>query len=212
MGRASRVAWLVQAGLLLLASPVAAQVHLGDFSTTSSGTISTGYAGDYGNLTASDHGWTVGGNAEFSGSFYNPNFLSYNAAVYLNQSRANSDFQSISNTSGVNLSTNIFGGSHFPGSINYSKAFNSEGNYAVPGLANYVTHGNNDTFGINWSANIPDAPVPLGVIHHGQQPVLGVRDRTMWGITHFMRSTFIQAIGWRASIWPPTIHREAATR
>jgi hypothetical protein len=78
--------------------------------------------------------------------------------VYLNQSRANSDFQSISDASGINASSNIFGGSHFPGSISYSKAYNSEGNYAVPGLANYVTHGNSDTFGVNWSENLPNAP------------------------------------------------------
>ena len=96
--------------------------------------------------------------ANSHGFFYNPNFLSFNASYFLNQSRANSNFQSISNASGINLSTNIFGGSHFPGSITYSKLYDSEGNYAVPGLANYVTHGDNDTFGINWSENLPDVP------------------------------------------------------
>ena len=59
---------------------------------------------------------------------------------------------------GVNLSANIFAGSKFPGSVTYSKAYNSDGNYAVPGIADYVTHGNSDTFGINWSENLPDAP------------------------------------------------------
>ena len=148
----------VQAGLLLLAWPVAAQVEFGETSTDLNGTISTGYTATYGNMTGSDHGWTVGGAATLSGSFYNPNFLSFNVSLYLNQSRANSNFQSISDASGVNASANIFGGSNFPGSISYSKAYNSEGNYAVPGLANYVTHGNSDTFGINWSENLPDAP------------------------------------------------------
>jgi hypothetical protein len=76
----------------------------------------------------------------------------------LNQSRANSNFQSITAASGLNLSADIFAGSKFPGSVEYSKAYNSEGNYAVPGLANFVTHGNSDTFGINWSENLPDAP------------------------------------------------------
>ena len=109
-------------------------------------------------MTGSSHGWTVGGAALISGSFHSPNFLSYNFSPYLNQSRANSNFQSISNASGVNLSANIFAGSKFPGSITYSKAYNSDGNYAVPGIADYVTHGNNDTFGINWSENLPDAP------------------------------------------------------
>jgi hypothetical protein len=148
----------MQAGLLLLARPVAAQERVGDLSSSLSGTISTGYSADYGNMTSSDHNWVLGGVANYTGSFHSPSFLSFNASLYLNQSRANSDFQSISNASGVIATANIFGGSRFPGSISYSKAYNSDGNYAVPGLANYVTHGNNDTFGINWSENLPDAP------------------------------------------------------
>ncbi|MGD0735560.1 MAG: hypothetical protein ABR976_10455 [Terracidiphilus sp.] len=143
---------------MLLAWPVAAQVKLGELSTHLSGTIAPGYTADYGNMTASDHTWAVGGAATLSGFFYNPNFLSFDVGFYLNQSRANSDFQSISNASGINASGNIFGGSRFPGSINYSKAFDSEGSYDVPGVENYVTHGNSDTFGINWSENLPDAP------------------------------------------------------
>ncbi len=120
--------------------------------------IAPGYSADYGNMTGSDHSWALGGAATLSGSFYNPNFLSFNVGLYLNQSRANSNFQSISNASGVNVTSTIFGGSRFPGAISYSKDYNSEGNYAVPGLADYVTHGNSDTFGINWSENLPDAP------------------------------------------------------
>jgi hypothetical protein len=149
---------LVQAWLVLLAWPVAAQVRLGELSTGLSGTIAPGYSATYGNMTSSSHNWTVGGAATLSGSYYTPNFLSFNASFYLNQSRANSNFQSISNSSGFDISTDIFGGSHFPGSISYSKTYNSEGNYAIPGLADYVTHGNSNTFGINWSENLPDKP------------------------------------------------------
>ena len=153
-----RVAWFVQAGLLLLACPVSAQVRFGEFSTDLSGTISTGYNADYGNITSSDHGWMAGGVATYSGSFHSPNFLSFNASLYLNQSRANSNFQSISDASGVDLTANIFSGSRFPGAISYSKAYNSEGSYGIPGLANFVTHGNSDALGINWSENLPGAP------------------------------------------------------
>jgi hypothetical protein len=138
--------------------PVAAQVKLGDLSTSLSGTVSAGYTAEYGNTTSSNHGFTLGGDASLSGSYHSPNFLSFNLGAYLNQSRANSNFQSISNASGVNLSANIFAGSHYPGSINYSRAYNSEGNYAIPGIANYVTHGNNNVFGVNWSENLPDEP------------------------------------------------------
>jgi hypothetical protein len=163
VARIRRFAKLLLAGALLLgilfpALPVAAQIKLGETTNSANGTISTGYTATYGNMTNSTHGWTIGGAANLSGSYYSPNFLSYNISPYLNQSRANSNFQSISNASGVNASMNIFAGSQFPGAINYSEAYNSEGNYAVPGLANYVTHGNSQTFGINWSENIPDAP------------------------------------------------------
>ncbi len=149
---------MVPAGLLLLAVPVVAQVKFGEASTNLNGTISSGYSATYGNLIPSTHDWTIGGDATFSGSYHSPNFLSFSVSPYLNQSSANSDFQSISNASGVNATVNVFNGSKFPGSVTYSKAYNSEGNYAVPGIADYVTHGNSDSFGVNWSENIPDAP------------------------------------------------------
>lgn len=158
--------------------PAAAQIQLGETSTNGSGTLSTGYTASYGNMTGSSHGWTLGGAGNFSGYFHSPNFLSYNFAPYLNQSRSNSDFQSTSDASGLNFSTNIFAGSKFPGSITYSKAYNSEGNYAVPGLANFVTHGNSDTFGINWSENLPDAPSVSAGFQMGQSQytVYGAND------------------------------------
>ncbi|MGB7549554.1 MAG: hypothetical protein WBM14_17590 [Terracidiphilus sp.] len=169
----------MQAWLLLLAWPVAAQVRLGELSTSLSGTIAPGYSADYGNMTGSDHSWALGGAATLSGSFHDPNFLSFNVGLYLNQSRANSNFQSISNASGVNVTSTVFGGSRFPGAISYSKDYNSEGNYAVPGLANYVTHGNSDTFGINWSENIPDAPSFSAGFQMGssQYSVYGMNDQ-----------------------------------
>ena len=178
MGVRLRVTWFSQAVILLLAWPVAAQVRFGEVSTKMNGTISTGYTADYGNLTGSDHGWTVGGAAGLSGSFHSPNFLSFNANLYLNQSRSNSNFQSISNASGIDFGAGIFTGSEFPGTINFSKAYNSEGNYAVPGLANYVTHGNNDAFGISWSENIPDKPTLSAGFQFGnsQYSVYGSND------------------------------------
>ena len=78
MGRFLRVAWLVQAGILLLTLPVAAQIKTGEVSSSLNGTISSGYTADYGNTTSSDHGWTAGGVANYSGSFHSHNFLSFN--------------------------------------------------------------------------------------------------------------------------------------
>ena len=175
---ARRVAGVALAGLLLLVCPALGQVQFGDFSTHLNGTLAAGYTDDYGNLTSSSHSWTVGGTGDLNGFYYNPNFVSFNVAPYLNQSRANSNFQSISDASGVNFNSSIFGGSHFPGSISYAKAYNSEGNYAIPGLANFSTHGNSDTFGINWSENLPDAPsVSAGfAMGSSQYSVYGTND------------------------------------
>jgi hypothetical protein len=142
----------------LAAWPGYAQVRLGELSAGMTGTVAPGYSATYGNQSGSSHAWELGGSANFSGSYHSPNFLSFNAGLYLNQSRANSDFQSISNASGVNATTTIFGGSEFPGAISYSKAYNSDGNYAIPGIANYVTHGNSDDLAVNWSENVPQKP------------------------------------------------------
>ena len=153
-----RGSWLVPAVFLLAGLPIAAQLKVGETSSRLSGIISPGYTADFSNVAGSDHAWTIGGNANYSGSFYNPNFLSFDASVFLNQSRANSDYQSTSNASGGTGSATFFGGSHFPGTVSYSKAYNAEGNYSVPGIANYVTHGNNDTFSVNWNESLPDMP------------------------------------------------------
>ncbi len=158
MGRHSQIACATLTGLLLLVLPARGQVQAGDFSMNLNGTLSAGYNADYGNLVTSSHSLALGGAGTLSGYYYDPNFVSFNLSPYYNQSRANSSYQSISDASGFNFSSGIFGGSHFPGSINYAKAYNSEGNYAIPGLANFTTHGNSDTFGINWSESLPDMP------------------------------------------------------
>lgn len=145
-------------GLLLLSLPAVAQVQLGETSTKMNGTVSAGYAADFGNMTSSDHSLQAGGVADFSGSFHSPNFLSYNGTVYLNQSRSDSNYQSISNASGFSVSTNIFNGSRFPGSVSYSKSYDSEGSYNIPGVTNFVTHGNNDAFNVSWTEALAGIP------------------------------------------------------
>jgi hypothetical protein len=148
----------VLAGILLLALPSAAQITLGEFSSNMNGNLSAGYNGSYGNQIDSDHSMYVGGSGTLSGFYYNPNFVSFTVSPYVNQARDNSTYQSISNASGVNFASTIFGGSHFPGSINYAKAYNSEGNFAIPGVANYTTHGDSQTFGVNWAEIVPGLP------------------------------------------------------
>jgi len=174
-----RVKLFLQALLVLMALPVAAQVKVGDVSTKLNGTVSAGYTADFGNLTASDHGWTVGGMANLSGYYYNPNFLSFSVSPYLNQSRSNSNFQSISDASGVNANLNLFSGTVFPGSMSYSKEYNSDGSYNVPGLANYVTHGNSDALGVGWSATVPKMPTLMADFEKGSSSysVYGTNDQ-----------------------------------
>ena len=164
--------------------PAAAQVQLGETSTNMNGTISAGYAADFGNMTSSDHSWVVGGVSNFSGSYHSPNFLSYNGTVYLNQSRADSNFQSISKASGFSVSSNIFNGSRFPGSVSYSRSYDSEGSYNIPGVTNFVTHGNNDSLNVSWTESLAGVPTVTAsyLLGNSNYSVYGTSDQ---GNNHF---------------------------
>ena len=156
-----RIRWAggILAGMVLWVLPAVGQIELGDnLNMNLTGMLSAGYSASYGNMFSSSHGLDFGGTANLSGYFYNPGFLSFSVAPYYGQSRASSNYQSIFDSSGVNASSSIFSGSHFPGSISYAKAYDSEGSFNVPGLTNYTTRGNSDTFGIAWAENLPDAP------------------------------------------------------
>jgi hypothetical protein len=142
----------------VMAPHALAQLRTGELSADLSGSLSAGYTADYGNLTASDHGITAGGAANLTGSYYNPGFFSFNIQPFYNQSRTNSDFQSITDASGVNATASIFGGSDFPGSISYSNVYNGEGNFGVPGVANYTSHGNSDVFSVGWGEHVAKLP------------------------------------------------------
>ncbi|MFN7992698.1 MAG: hypothetical protein U0Q18_03815 [Bryobacteraceae bacterium] len=152
------VEWGVALFLLTTVSPAPGQVQAGQLSTNLAGTVSGGYTADYGNVTPSDRAVAFAGTADLTGFYYDPKFLSFDVHPYYNQSRANSDFQSIIGASGVSASTSIFGGSNFPGSISYSKAFSSSGNFGLPGLADYTTHGDSDTLNVTWSERVPNLP------------------------------------------------------
>ncbi len=157
--RSIRNAFILLAGALVLTAPLLAQLQVGDnLNLRLNGTLSAGYNGDYGNQTSSDHSLGLGGSGTASGYYYSPNFLSFTATPFFNQARDNSSYRSISDASGVDAQTALFSGSPFPGSISYSKSYNSEGNYAVPGLANYTTHGNSDTFGLSWAERVRGRP------------------------------------------------------
>jgi hypothetical protein len=124
------------------------------------GLLTAGYSGDYGNSAEieSDHGLNFGFNGTINGSYYNPNFLSFSVIPYYNQSRNDSDFQSLTGASGVTASANLFTGSHFPGSISFQDNHNSTGTFGLTGQPNFTTHGRGDGFGVGWSALLPGLP------------------------------------------------------
>jgi hypothetical protein len=158
-------AWnrIIALAVLVMAHLAVAQqqqhLSLGDKTKLNAGGLFTfGYQGDYGDAIPSSHGLDLGFDGKFSGYYYNPNFLSFTANPYYDQSRADSDYQSLTGSKGVNATANLFAGSHFPGSVTYSYANNSTGTLGLSGQPNFTTVGKSQGFGINWSALLPNMP------------------------------------------------------
>jgi hypothetical protein len=147
------------AGLLCCGAPIRAQIQAGSETQLSlNGSVSAGYSGSMANNGPDSHGLTFGGTGNLSGYYHSPQFFSFDVTPFFNQSRNNSNFQSITDASGVTASANIFSGSQFPGYFNFTKTYNSESTYSLPGIANYATNGNSQTFGVGWSANLKNLP------------------------------------------------------
>ncbi|MGB7844536.1 MAG: hypothetical protein WBL63_02895, partial [Candidatus Acidiferrum sp.] len=145
--------------LLAFANGVHAQVKVGDdVSMNLNGTLVGGYTANYGDQIPSTHGLNLGGDAQLSGSYYNPNFLNFTVNPYYNQSRANSGFQSLTDSSGVIANANFFTGSRFPGNASYNYSRDSTGTFGQIGSPNFTTVGTGHGFGIGWSALLPEWP------------------------------------------------------
>jgi len=138
--------------------PLLGQLEIGESSTNMNGTLSVGYDGSYGDSGISSHGLGVGGDLYLNGSYYDPKFLSYNVHPYFNRSQNNSDFQSITDSSGVNATANLFSGSHFPGFFSYNRSYDSNGTFGMPGVSGLTTHGSGQGFSVGWSELLPDVP------------------------------------------------------
>ena len=159
VGRGIRNALFSLAGALLLVPPSAAQVTVGDnLNLNMNGVVSVNYNDIWGSDINSSHSVNFGGNGTLSGYYYDPNFLNFAFSPYYARSQANSESQSIFDTSGFEFSSNIFGGSHFPGSIGFSKSWDSQGSFGFPGVPNYTTRGNGQGFSIGWGAFLPGLP------------------------------------------------------
>jgi len=178
------VAYAVVAGLLLMSPRAGCQVQAGDLSMNLNGMLTSTYDASYGNVVESSHGLGFGGNGTLSGYYYNPNFLNFSFTPYYDQSRANSNFRSVFQSSGFDFSSGIFGGSHFPGSIGYGRTYNSEGTFGLPGVAENTTNGSSDTFHVSWSEFLPGLPSLTAGFQTGssQYSLFGTDEN---GHTHF---------------------------
>jgi hypothetical protein len=138
---------------------VQAQIQVGDdLRMNMGGLLTAGYSGNYGNQIPSTHGLDFGANAQLSGSYYDPNFLNFSFTPYYNQSRADSSFQSLTDSSGLDATANFFTGSHFPGFLDYHYTHNSTGTFGLVGSPSFTTVGNGQGFAIGWSALLRDWP------------------------------------------------------
>ena len=145
--------------ILLLALPSAAQLNVGDNTSLNlAGDVSFGYNGSFGETVNSGHGIGVGGQGQLTGSYYNPNFMSFRLQPYYNRSQSNSSMQSIFNSSGFLGQVDLFRGSNFPGSISYGKSLDGSGEFGIPGLSGITTHGGGQSFGLTWAEILPDWP------------------------------------------------------
>jgi hypothetical protein len=159
---------IIAFAILMTVQPVYAQnqpqsqapeLSIGENTKLSAGGLFTfGYTGDYGDVVSSQHGLTFGVDGRLAGYYYNPNFISFTATPYYNQSRDNSSYQSLTGATGVSATVDLFKGSHFPGSVSYRYDRNSSGTFGLTGQPNFTTIGSGQGFGINWSALLPNLP------------------------------------------------------
>ena len=144
---------------MMLALPAAAQLTVADYLHMNlSGNIGYSYAGDF-NQGASSHSTGIMGNGFLTGNYYSPNFLNFNVSPYYNRDQSNNIFGNLTNSGGVSSNLNLFGGSHFPGSVSYGRTLNAIGAYGVPGSdLGLAQDTSTQTIGFGWSALIPGLP------------------------------------------------------
>ena len=185
-GQARKFGWAV-AALLLCSAPAWPQEQLGDLAFNLAGNISGGYSGSTTNEGPASNGATFGGTADLNGYFHSPQFLSFGITPFYDQSRNNSNYQSITNSSGVIANSTFFGGSKYPGYFNYSDLYNGEGNYSVPGIGNYRTSGNGQTLGVG----LVGQPDRLAELYSG----LSARQQRLFDLRDAWRRSFPISVG-----------------
>ena len=109
MKLAYRILGLAVLAMAQLAIAQQTGLNIGENTKLNAGAMFTfGYQGDYGDAIPSSHGLDLGFDGKLSGSYYNPNFLSFTANPYYDQSRADSDYQSLTGSSAESTERQIF--------------------------------------------------------------------------------------------------------
>jgi len=147
------------AAFLLLAPRCEAQLQFGNnLVLKGSGSFTAGYHGSFGDELQSNHGLGLGGSGDVSGYYFDPKFIAFKAQPYYQQSRSNSSYQSIYDSSGVNVTSQIFAGSRFPGSIGFSESLNNFSYFGQAGGPEVATKGRGQGYTISWSELLPGVP------------------------------------------------------
>jgi hypothetical protein len=148
--------------LLLLSvfgTPAQAQLNVGDnTSMTLNGNLAFGYTGQFGDTGSQLHSLYGAGDGLLSGSYYNPNFLSFNVRPFYNRNQDNSSFASVLSETGVDAAVNLFGGSRFPGAVSFSKSFANGSQYGIPGAVGLTSDSSTRNFSVSWSELLPNLP------------------------------------------------------
>src|SRR6185312_878175 len=154
---------------VLLAAAAHSQVQVGDnLRMTLNGNLGVGYGGSFsdspGAPTAepNTHNLFTQGQGLLNGSYYDPNFLSFSVQPYWNRNQENTSSASAFSSTGIDASANFFGGSHFPGSVSFSRVYNEGSQYGIfsPGTpASLSASGTTQNVNITWSALFPKWPI-----------------------------------------------------
>jgi hypothetical protein len=129
------------------------QVTVGDnLKLLMNGNLGTVYAGNFGDYVGSSHSLGFAINGTLEGYYYHPQFLYFQVRPYFDRAQFNSESQTVTRGTGVESSVNVFGGSHFPGSITYGRNFNSNSEFGIAGVPSILGNTSGSNFGVAWSA------------------------------------------------------------
>jgi hypothetical protein len=145
---------------LFFAIAANAQVEVGDYIKMNlAGNLGFGYTGNFGNESvSSNHSSGFQTDATLSGYYFHPNFINFSVRPFFNRQQSNAESQLIGRATGIGTEAGFFGGSRFPGSVSFSQDFSSNSILSVAGVPSVVGDTSGHTFGVTWSAIVPNYP------------------------------------------------------